>query len=414
MKRLLVLWASLGVVNCTLAQRECGSFEYEQRLAQQEPSSGIARLLARDFVSKYTSNVNSSSARIAEFKLITIPVVVHILYHYPGENIPDAVVKSQIEALNRDFRKLNADTIKIPDAYKPLAADCGIQFQLATVDARGVASTGIVRKYTPITRWSSDDKIKFSSEMGDDAWDASSYLNIWVGTLNLNGYSSSPGDHANTDGIVVNNAAFGAANSTAYNKGRTAVHEVGHWLGLRHLWGDAFCGDDGIDDTPKQQTFTSGCPSSVRISCGNAPHGDMYMNFMDFTNDDCLLMFTHGQKQRMLALFEPGGPRNSLLTSKGLSVPVIEQYPLPETPPQWLHIQIFPNPVKTELTVNTQYDPRWVGKQLKIYNVTGQLQFTKTISSTVEKLDISNLKKGIYVISAQKEGERILQKFVKF
>jgi hypothetical protein len=413
MKRFLVLWASLFAAGFVYAQRECRSFEYQQQLIQNDPSLKTSRQAIEDFVFNQKLTQVSSSARIAGLKIITIPVIVHILYHYPGENISDDLVRSQIAALNRDYRKLNPDTTKIPAEFKSLAADCGIEFKLATVDAAGRASTGIIHKYTPVTRWTIDDKIKFSSEMGDDAWDANSYLNIWVGTIDLNGYSSSPGDPANKDGIVISNAAFGITNSSNYGKGRTAVHEVGHWLGLRHLWGDANCGDDGIADTPKQQTFTSGCPSSVRVSCGNGPYGDMYMDYMDFTNDDCLVMFTEGQKQKMLTLFEPDGPRNSILSSNGLGIPLIEQYPLPETSPQWLHVQIFPNPVTSELTLNMEYDARWIGKELKVFNVTGQLQIRKMITSKIQKLDVSNLKPGIYFISAEKEGEKMLQKFVK-
>ncbi len=413
MKRFLVLWGSLFAASFIYAQHECRSFEYQQQLIQNDPSLKTSRQAIEDFLFNKKLNQGSSLARIAGLKTITIPVIIHILYHYPGENISDDLVQSQIAALNRDYRKLNPDTTRIPGEFKSLAADCGIEFKLATVDSAGRASTAIIHKYTPVTRWTIDDKIKFSSEMGDDAWNANSYLNIWVGTIDLNGYSSSPGDPANKDGIVISNTAFGITNSGNYGKGRTAVHEVGHWLGLRHLWGDANCGDDGIADTPKQQTFTSGCPSSVRVSCGNGPYGDMYMDYMDFTNDDCLVMFTEGQKQKMLTLFEPDGPRNLILSSNGLGIPLIEQYPLPETSPQWLHIQIFPNPVTSELTLNMDYDARWIGKELKVFNVTGQLQIRKMITAKTQKLDVSNLKPGIYFISAEKEGEKMLQKFVK-
>jgi hypothetical protein len=412
MKRFLLLWGSLLAANFVFAQRECRSFEYQQQLIQNYPSLKETRETIEHFISTRTSS-RLSSARVAELKTITIPVIVHVLYHYPGENISDDLVKSQIAALNRDFRKLNPDTISIPQPFKSIAADCGIQFQLATVDATGRASTGIIRKYTPVTRWTTDDKIKFSSQMGDDAWDANSYLNVWVGTMDLNGYSSSPGDPASKDGIVISNQAFGMTNTGSYHKGRTAVHEVGHWLGLRHLWGDANCGDDGIADTPKQQTFTSGCPSSVRVSCGNGPYGDMYMDYMDFTNDDCLLMFTEGQKQKILTLFEPGGPRNSILSSNGLGIPTIEQYPLPEAAPQWLQVKIFPNPVSMELTLNIEYDARWIGKELRVFNINGQLEIRKMITSKIQKLDVRNLKPGIYFISAEKEGEKLLQKFIK-
>ena len=196
MKKFLALGSGLLAATFVFAQRECRSFEYAQQLIQNDPSLTRSRQAVEDFVTARRSSASSSS-RVADYKIITIPVVVHILYHYPSENISDDVVKSQIAALNRDFRKLNEDTTKIPAAFKSLAADCGIQFQLATVDATGRASTGIIHKYTPITRWISDDKIKFSSELGDDAWNASNYLNIWVGTMeSLNGYSSSPGDPA--------------------------------------------------------------------------------------------------------------------------------------------------------------------------------------------------------------------------
>jgi hypothetical protein len=414
MRRFLVLWGGLFAANFVFGQRECRSFEYKQQLIQNDPSLKNSRQAVENFILRHQPSQVSSSARVVEFKIITIPVIVHILFHYPAENISDDLVKSQIMALNRDFRKLNPDTTKIPAAFKSLAADCGIEFRLATVDAGGRATTGIIHKYTPIAKWGMDDKIKFSSEMGDDAWDAKSYLNIWVGTMeSLNGYSSSPGDPPNKDGVVISNAAFGVTNSGRYNQGRTAVHEVGHWLGLRHLWGDAYCGDDGVADTPKQQTFTSGCPSTIRVTCDNGPYGDMYMDYMDFTNDDCLVMFTEGQKQKMLTLFEPGGPRNSILSSNGLGIPTIEQYPLPETVPLWLQVQIFPNPVTTELTINMEYDARWIGKELKVFNITGQIEIRKIITSKIQKLDVSHLKSGIYFISAEKEGERMLQKFIK-
>jgi type IX secretion system substrate protein/pregnancy-associated plasma protein-A len=412
--RRFLLWVGLSSVNFLFAQPKCGSFEYQKQLIQALPSLEVPRKAIENFVFDRESLRSFSPSRLEEENVITIPVVVHLLYHYPGENISDDVVHSQIFALNRDYRKLNSDTIKIPGAFKPLAADCEIEFKLATVDASGRATTGIVRKYTPVTKWTADDKIKSSSEAGDDPWDAASYLNIWVGTMDrVLGYSSTPGDPASKDGVVISNTVFGITNSGIYDQGRTAVHEVGHWLGLRHLWGDTNCGDDGVADTPPQQTFTNGCPSTVRISCNNGPNGDMYMDYMDFTNDDCLVMFTHGQKQKMRTLFEIGGPRHSILLSKGLDVPAIAELPLPDNPPQWLQIKIFPNPATTQLTINMEYDERWVGKQLQVIDMTGKVQIVKTITSKVQKLDVSQLAPGVYFLKSEKTGEKMMQKFIK-
>jgi len=411
MRKVLLGWFGLLAVNFLFAQRDCRSSEYQNQLIQMNPWLGDSLRSIENFVANHLS----LSARTQQPKIIKIPVIVHILYHYPGENISDDLVKSQIIALNRDFRKQNADTIKIPSAFKSLAADCGIEFQLATVDSGGGSTTGIIHKYTPIPTWTADDKIKFSSQMGDDAWDPKSYLNIWVGTLqSLLGYSSMPGWPAGKDGIVISNNVFGITNSGIFNQGRTGVHEVGHWLGLRHLWGDADCGDDSVADTPKQETFTNGCPSEIRISCNNGPNGDMYMDYMDFTNDDCLVMFTEGQKQKMQALFQSGGPRYSILFSKGLGIPTKEEIPVPDDSPKWLHVRIYPNPASTELTLNVEFDSRWIGKELVVLNALGQVEIKRTISSKTQTLNISQLKPGVYFISAEKEGDKIREEFVKF
>lgn len=392
------------------AQHDCRSFEYQQQLLQKDPGLQVTHNAVQNFSLLQESRISSDQTG----KSITIPVVVHVLYHYTDENISDSVVKTQIVALNRDFKKLNADTIKIPDGFKSLATDCGIEFKLATVDSKGRATSGIIHKYTPITKWTLDDKIKFSSEMGDDGWDPKSYLNIWVGTLDqFLGYSSVPGDPADKDGVVISRAAFGTKTSGAYSKGRTAVHEIGHWLGLKHLWGDADCGDDGVADTPKQQTYTNGCPTGIRISCNNGPNGDMYMDYMDFTNDACLVMFTKGQKAKMRALFEPGGARHSILSSNGLGTPLSEEISVPDQSPRWLHVRIYPDPVSTELTINVEFDTRWVGKEIQVINISGQLQLRKTISSKIQKLDVSQLRPGVYFIRAEKEGEKIIEKFIK-
>ncbi len=260
----------------------------------------------------------------------TIPVVVHVIYNTTSQNISDAQINSQIAVLNADFRKLNADFANAPAAFAALGADCELQFVLAQRDPNGNATNGITRTYSTNTSWSVNDQMKFNSNGGADAWPAASYLNIWVCKLSgsILGYAQFPGGNASTDGVVITTKAFGtipgSGLSPVYNKGRTATHEIGHWLNLFHIWGDdgTSCnGTDLVNDTPNQGGANFGCPTFPHLSCSGDANGDMFMNYMDYSNDACMNMFTLGQKDRVDALFMPGGARNSLLNSMGAFPP---------------------------------------------------------------------------------------------
>ena len=399
-----------------MGQRNCSTFTYQQQELKNNPSL-IQKINAIEAFTRLTvSSTNNTSYRTSGVSVIKIPVVVHILYHLPSENISDELVFSQIAELNRDFRRQNADAVNTPSYFKLLAADCEIEFELAKSDSRRKSTSGILRKYTPINLWESDDKMKSNTEMGDDAWDSKSYLNIWVCNLDLvSGFSSVPGGPENKDGVVIGFQNFGVTNSgTDFNMGKTTVHEVGHWLNLKHLWGDATCGDDGVDDTPRQTGYNIDCPKGIRITCNNGPHGDMYMNYMDFTSDACMNMFTNGQKARMRALFVSGGSRNSILSSTGLSAPLIFEVPLPDEPPRWLHPQLYPNPATTEMMIDLAFDVRWIGKTIAITNLQGQTVMQIAITSKNQKINISKLQSGMYLLTAKKEdGDFIKQKFIK-
>ncbi|MCB0535749.1 MAG: zinc metalloprotease, partial [Saprospiraceae bacterium] len=185
------------------------------------------------------------------------------------------------------------------------------------------ATNGIVRKSTTVNGFSTNDNVKFNSSGGSNIWDRNKYLNIWVCNLSggLLGYAQFPGGPASTDGVVCDYAYFGTINSTPpFHLGRTATHEVGHWLNCYHIWGDdgsSCSGSDLVSDTPNQADENYGCPSFPTISCSNGPNGDMFMNYMDYTDDACMNVFTTGQKSRMQSLFSPGGARNALLSSPG-------------------------------------------------------------------------------------------------
>lgn len=389
------------------AQERCSTVSYLQSEMAKDPTLS-ARI-------REAENRNTNVSSKVFTGVVKIPVVVHNLYHKPEEKITDAQVMSQIEALNTYFRKRNADTAGIPAYFRSLAADCEIEFQLAISDSRKRSTSGIIRKYTPITSWSADDKMKFSTEMGDDAWDSKSYLNIWVCNMDkYAGYAAMPGTAAAKDGIVVSYKSFGVNPSSVYGMGKTAVHEVAHWLGLKHIWGDAYCGDDGVDDTPKQASYTTGCPTTIRVTCGNAPYGDMYMNFMDITNDQCLKMFTNGQKDKMRSLFEPGGIRESLINSKGFDMPLLSEILLPTEDPKWLEPKLYPNPATNEIKLDLAYDIRWIGEKIFVTNMTGQSIVNLLVTAKNQVIDVSRLQPGIYFLAAKRtDGLSMKLKFVK-
>jgi hypothetical protein len=416
--RTFLLGSILLIATMAHAQRACLSSEYMAKQVAEDASYTKKLAEVEKFIqsSSGSSNIIMSTARAGAEMVIKIPVVVHVLYNTQDQNISDEQIKSGLEALNRDFRRNNSDTGNTPERFKNIAADVQIEFYLATADSRGRSTSGIIRKHTSITDFKMDDKIKFSSQGGSDAWDSKNYLNIWIGNMrNLLGYSSSPGSDPAKDGVVITPKAFGTINVPApYHLGRTAVHEVGHWLGLRHIWGETYCGDDMVDDTPKQGGYTTGCPTSFRTSCSNGEAGDMYMNYMDFTDDACMNLFTIGQKSRMRSLFNDGGPRYSLLLSKGLEEPWLAESPLPpvqEIIPVKQEIKIFPNPAVNEIKILVS--DVWLGAEIRIQSLSGTVIQRIRINSNTTRIYINTLTPGVYLISGEVSGEKIRSKFIK-
>jgi len=400
------------------AQRECATEQYQQLL---KANVGFGSKLISSSIGfpPKTSNAGESINKLTENYIIRIPVVVHILYSQASQNISDAQVKTQIDILNKDFRRRNADTSYTPERFKHVAADVQIEFALATADPKGKPTTGIIRKATSVRYWQMDDKIKFTADGGDDAWDSHQYLNIWVGDLrSLLGYSSVMGAPADRDGLVINFSAFGNTGGS-YNLGRTAVHEVGHWLGLKHIWGDTYCGDDGIDDTPKQGGFTNGCPTGVRTTCDNGTSGDMYMNYMDFTSDACMNMFTKGQKEKMRSMFEEHGARTSLLHSKGLHKPwLIEEAPVEgseEEKPMASNFRTYPNPTTSEVILDFEYDASWIGREISLVNMNGVTIQKIRVVSQKQIVSLNQYKPGIYFLQGMNtsNAKKLQQKIIK-
>ena len=319
-------FAGSAAAQAVPAHRQCSTMEVLDRQLAADPGladrlQAINQQAAVYAAQKASGTLQKTSSSI----IVTIPVVVHVLYNTSAQNLTDAQVQSQLDVLNADYHKLNTDRSKVPSAFQSLIGDAGIQFVLAKRDPSGNATTGIIHKSTTATSFDDSDKMKSSSTGGDNAWPASSYLNIWTCNLGggLLGYAQFPGGAAATDGVAILYSAFGSGGSSAspYNLGRTATHEVGHWLNLRHIWGDANCGNDQVSDTPTQQTSNYGCPSFPHTTCSNGANGDMFMNYMDYVDDACMQMFSSGQGDRMDALFASGGARAALLTSTGGTAP---------------------------------------------------------------------------------------------
>ena len=295
----------------------CGTMIHDAHLQNQHPE--IKEYRKR--IERQTASYINSPQQNASRSIITIPTVVHVIYEKDSlnQNISNAQILSQIAILNEDFRRLNADTANTPSIFKGVAADTEIEFCLASLDPAGNPTQGITRTATDTLVWKfAIDDMKFTQFGGQDAWPATDYLNIWVCKLQegVGGWAQFPGGPSSTDGIVVNYKMFGSIGTATppYHKGRSTVHEVGHWLNVHHPWGMGQCGgDDFVEDTPLSDWPNTDCTFG-HVSCGST---DMTQNYMDYADDACSNLFTLGQKLRMQALFVEGGPRESILHSPG-------------------------------------------------------------------------------------------------
>ncbi len=340
---LLGLGCWILITGNTWAQERCGTVAYEKMIHGTRPGHETESQFEDWIRAKIAANKNKTTGtnRVQGLSY-TIPVVVHVIHngeaYGTGTNISDEQIASQIQVINDDYKRLNADTTKTPSEFSPFAGKINITFVLAKQDPEGVATNGITRTLGTKTSWTIADN---STVKALSYWPAENYLNIWVMNLTggligiaqlpvstqLQGLEDSSTDRL-TDGVMINYRDFGSSAGgsfvldAAYNKGRTATHEIGHFLGLRHIWGDGNCATDYVDDTPFQSSSTSGCPTGTQPSCDAAskPH-KMYQNYMDYTNDACMNLFTKNQIDRMVVILANSPRRNSLLTSPGAQAP---------------------------------------------------------------------------------------------
>ena len=382
MKKLsLVIVVLLNVFFANAQQRNCGTMQHLDEIRQRDPGVDNRMDVENLDIKHWISNNTSSSKSMPN--IITIPVVVHVIYKNSSQNISDAQIFSQIDILNEDFRMNNSDASSVPSAFAGVAADCEIEFCLAVRDPNGNVTTGITRTYTTTSSFSGYTSMKYSSTGGQDAWNTSDYLNIWVCNLasGLLGFATFPGGNSSTDGVVCDYAYFGNTGTATspYDLGRTATHEVGHWLNLYHIWGDSYCGNDYVSDTPKHEESNYGCPSYPHASScsGTGSSGEMFMNYMDYTNDACMFMFSTGQKNRMRATLN--GSRSSLLSSLGCQV-------------------VYPPIILSSTTTNLSCSLANDGSiNLSAIGGVSPLSYIWSNGSTTQ--DISNLSSGYYNVT---------------
>lgn len=315
MKQLITLLFALALTTTALfSQRNCGTMDHLEHQIELNPA--IQDNI--DALEQFTRNYVKTPVRELSGGILTIPVIVHVVYSNSQQNISDNQINSQIAVLNDDFRRLNSDASDTPADFLPVAADTEIEFCL----------TQVIRVPTSVGSFGTNDSVKFSSSGGSDVVTPSSALNIWVCVIggNILGYAQFPGGSSSTDGVVIDYRYFGTTGTATapFDLGRTTTHEVGHWLNLRHIWGDGPCSaDDFVNDTPEASgpNYTgSPCSYPGPNSCkpkGNPNNSndlpDMFQNYMDYSDDVCMNLFTAGQTSRMWAAIN--GSRSGLISA---------------------------------------------------------------------------------------------------
>lgn len=383
----------LFLCNTLLNGQRCYSGEW---LKEKVASSSIVAE-KRAEIETYTQNyIRNYENRVEAREVLRIPVVVHVVWRLAAQNISDAQIQSQIDVLNQDFRKLNSDVSAVPLLFQADLADLELEFYLAETDPEGVPTNGITRTQTVLSNLGDlfiggQRSICHTFLGGQDAWCPEHYLNIWVGELSAGlAVTSFPGtDEPEEDGIRIESDVFGTIGTVSppYHLGRTLTHEIGHYFNLLHLWGEELScdSDDGLSDTPLQSDwYLNTCPTTPQFSCGSP---DMYMNYMNFTDDSCIYMFSKGQKARVWAAIS--GPRSGLLNAADCGAVPIHELTVSS-------LKIFPNPASERLWID---GPSGQKGELVLLDVNGKkLQNWSFDGHFPKEIMLENWTNGIYFL----------------
>ncbi len=393
MKNALPLIAFVLLFGTANAQKCLSSHKLQEKMAK-DPSIAQRMAQLEKFTQEWIANEANSAHKTTAVE--QIPIVVHVLYSNTQENISDAQIQSQMPILNAAFRKQNANFSNTPAAFQPVAADAEMTFCMAQTDPNGQPTTGITRTSISSSFDTENDYFKPASG-GVAPWDPNKYMNIYIchlksGTL---GFTYPPSTvPATEEGIVIDYKAYGttgeAANNQPNHLGTTAVHEIGHYFNLVHIWGPnkTGCGDDdGVTDTPPQDQESGGCSTfPATDNCTTSGNGIMFMNYMDYSDDDCMTMFTLGQKQRMKAAL--AGPRSGLPASTVCEPVSVAQVSVPE-------YVIAPNPANDILNITMKQQ---AALQIDIINSIGAVVLSQSVHASNVSINISELPEGLFYV----------------
>ena len=415
MRKLLLLVFAISLFTISKAQNgeRCGSNEAIKQQMSIDPmyKKKVEELLKNK--GHYTRSEQKGSPSQSS---ITIPVVVHVVYNTADQNISDAQVQSQIDVMNEDFSATNKDYNNYDAGYGSVKGDMDIKFCL----------TQVIHKQTKTKSFGTNDNMKYDKRGGSDAVDPMHVFNIWVCNLGskLLGYAYYPGISPEKFGVVCHVNAFGRGAGynlfAAYNLGRTVTHETGHCFGLVHIWGDANCGSDEVDDTPLHNTANFGCPGEGHLSTCTGTPLEMWMNYMDYTDDKCMYFFSDGQASRAFSFIDSDPQLISIVSSAcsttrqvNNDITTISNGGV-NSSRTILSNDLILYPTITSGVLNLSFTKTSNEKlDINVYSQTGALMMKKQVAGkTLDQIDVSRLSNGIYFIEVSQGVMRQTRKFV--